>query len=303
MTDRYRSDRSNRSAYAEDRVVQLPDLSDSLWRAISGYRPHRYPRSTGIFALWLFGLFAVFLSPAPVKVTQEKLDRYAQLVTQAQGDPKVRTMTEQRLWEATMYTEEAKVWFWRFRSPHSEIVKQRLAKQYVAQSALDKLNKQRAALMSEAKSQLGLWSDAGVEESKQTFWKSFEAGKVFGRRQTLWDAIVTVIAGQERNAMGMLVKVVFSALVNFTIGMVSSVFVFVFKLPWIVADYKPGWVSGTAFFMVALTGAVSVITAFLGALYGTSAAGIYAAVSLVNANSRLQGPQGGRAAHIQYHTD
>lgn len=54
---------------------------------------------------------------------------------------------------------------------------------------------------------------------------------------------MTVIAGQERNAMGMLVKVVFSALVNFTIGMVSSVFVFVFKLPWIVADYKPGWVS------------------------------------------------------------
>lgn len=86
MTDRYRSDRSNRSAYAEDRVVQLPDLSDSLWRAISGYRPHRYPRSTGIFALWLFGLFAVFLSPAPVKVTQEKLDRYAQLVTQVGND-------------------------------------------------------------------------------------------------------------------------------------------------------------------------------------------------------------------------
>ena len=72
--------------------------------------------------------------------------------------------------------------------------------------------------------------------------KSYEAGKVFGRRQTLWDALVTVIAGQERNAMGMLLKVVFSALVNFTIGMVSSIFVFVFKLPWIVADYKPGWV-------------------------------------------------------------
>ena len=73
--------------------------------------------------------------------------------------------------------------------------------------------------------------------------KSFEAGKVFGRRQTLWDAIVTVIAGQERNAMGLLLKVVFSALVNFTVGMVSSIFVFVFKLPWILADYRPGWVS------------------------------------------------------------
>ena len=72
--------------------------------------------------------------------------------------------------------------------------------------------------------------------------KSFEAGKVFGRRQTLWDAIVTVIAGQERNAMGLLLKVVFSALVNFTVGMVSSIFVFIFKLPWILVDYKAGWV-------------------------------------------------------------
>lgn len=62
------------------------------------------------------------------------------------------------------------VWFWRFRSPHNEVVRQRLAKQYVAQAALDKLNKQRAAVMSEAKSQLGLWSDAGIEESKDTFW-------------------------------------------------------------------------------------------------------------------------------------
>ena len=74
------------------------------------------------------------------------------------------------------------------------------------------------------------------------FRKSFEAGKVFGRRQTFWDAVFAVIAGQERNAMGMLLKVVFSAMINFTAGMVCSIFVFIFKLPWILADYKPGWV-------------------------------------------------------------
>lgn len=303
MSDRQRADDNPRFAHAEGRVVQTPDLSSWLWRAVSDYRPRKYPRATGILALWLFGLFAVFLSPAPVKITPEKLARFDQLVAQAQGDPQVRALTEQKLWEASMYTEEAKVWFWRFRSPHNEIVRERLAKQSVAQAALDKLNKQRAAIMSEAKSQLGLWSDAGIEESKETFWKSFEAGKVFGRRQTLWDAIVTVIAGQERNAMSLLLKVVFSALVNFTVGMVSSIFVFIFKLPWILVDYKAGWISGLAFFMVAITGAISVVTGFLAALYGTSAAGLYAAVSLVNANSRLQGPQGGRGGHIRYHSE
>lgn len=79
MTERY-TDRSNRSGYAEGRVVQLPNLSDLLWRTVSNYRPHRYPKSTGILALWLFGLFAVLLAPAPVKITPEKLDRYNRLV-------------------------------------------------------------------------------------------------------------------------------------------------------------------------------------------------------------------------------
>lgn len=89
MTDRYRSDRSNRSAYAEGRVVQIPNLSDSLWRAVSDYRPHRYPRTTGILALWLFGLFAVLLAPAPVKITPDKLDRYNQLVVKVCRDMQI----------------------------------------------------------------------------------------------------------------------------------------------------------------------------------------------------------------------
>ena len=62
------------------------------------------------------------------------------------------------------------VWFWRFRSPHNEIVKERSKYQAEAQAVVTKLNKQRAAIMSEAKSQLGLWSDAGIEEARASFW-------------------------------------------------------------------------------------------------------------------------------------
>ncbi len=62
------------------------------------------------------------------------------------------------------------VWFWRFRAPHNAIVRDRLAKQSNAQAVVTKLNKQRAAIMSEAKSQLGLWSDAGIEEARGSFW-------------------------------------------------------------------------------------------------------------------------------------
>lgn len=61
-------------------------------------------------------------------------------------------------------------------------------------------------------------------------------------------------------------------------------------------------ISGVAFFMVALTGAISVITAFLGALYGTGAVGIYTLVTLSNPN-RLQGSQQGRGGYVRYRTE
>ena len=65
---------------------------------------------------------------------------------------------------------QLQVWFWRFRSPHNEIVKERMQNQAKAQTVVTNLNKQRAAILSEAKSQLGLWSDAGIEEARDSFW-------------------------------------------------------------------------------------------------------------------------------------
>lgn len=57
--------------------------------------------------------------------------------------------------------------------------------------------------------------------------------------------------------MGMLLKVIFSAMINFTVGMVCSIFVFLFKLPWILMDYKPGMVSHTTSHALAVTTGVS----------------------------------------------
>ena len=34
------------------------------------------------------------------------------------------------------------------------------------------------ALVSQAKAELGLWSELGVDEGRRLFWRSFEAGKV-----------------------------------------------------------------------------------------------------------------------------
>ena len=54
----------------------------------------------------------------------------------------------------------------------------------------DVYNKVSQKKYSDAKAQLGVWSEAGVAEGRKLFWDSFETGKVFGRRQTFWDGLV-----------------------------------------------------------------------------------------------------------------
>ena len=53
------------------------------------------------------------------------------------------------------------------------------------------LDKEAQRKFSDAKAELGLWSDAGIGEGRKLFWNAFERGKVFGRRQTFWDALVS----------------------------------------------------------------------------------------------------------------
>lgn len=62
------------------------------------------------------------------------------------------------------------VWFWRFRAEHRQTVYQRMAVQQERQKVVDAMNRDRDRLVSSAKASLGLWSDAGVGETRRMFW-------------------------------------------------------------------------------------------------------------------------------------
>ena len=62
------------------------------------------------------------------------------------------------------------VWFWRFRAEHRQVVHQRMAVQQERQRVVDAMNRDRDRLVSSAKASLGLWSDAGVGETRRMFW-------------------------------------------------------------------------------------------------------------------------------------
>ena len=70
----------------------------------------------------------------------------------------------------------------------------RKAKSAELQKKFAALERESQQKFSDAKAELGLWSDAGIGEGRQLFWSAFERGKVFGRRQTFWDALVSASA-------------------------------------------------------------------------------------------------------------
>jgi hypothetical protein len=59
-----------------------------------------------------------------------------------------------------------------------------------------------------------------------------------------------------------------------------SVVVFASALPGLIRSYRPGILSGTLFFLVALLGAVSAAAAFIGALAAAGAGAAYGVVSI-----------------------
>ncbi|KAK9839900.1 hypothetical protein WJX74_000074 [Apatococcus lobatus] len=236
----------------------------------------------------------MFLAPPPRTVTPEMQQRFDLAIKEAYAYSPARSNAEQQYFHAHMHTRDAKVWFWWFRQPHRDEVRKRQKHESAAAKVVRGFDQQQKQKISNAKASLGLWSDSGLEESRQLFWQSFNSGKVFAQRQTFWDTVVNIIFARERNAISMVLELLCTAVINFTAGMVISIFAFVAQLPAMLLSYQPSWWSGLGFFVVSLIGACSVIAGFLLALWGSGTAAIYSIVYLANTNGRLEGGRGYR---------
>lgn len=126
--------------------------------------------------------------------------------------------------------------------------------------------------------------------------------QIFGRQQTFWDAMLALLSGQDRNLAGAVIQLICSAVINFTIGMFVSVFVFVFQLPSLLMSYQAGVFSALGFAVVALVGALSVIAGFVTLLWGAGAGAMYTVATLAGPVRIGPGPQQRRYA-MHYHTE
>lgn len=139
--------------------------------AIAAYRPLKHKRVTISIGLWIFGLFVVFLAPPPAATTPEsiaaftaKMDSANQLLLPA------LEKAELRLLEAELDMAQSQVWFWRFREPYKSEVAAKRPQLRAAQAETRALQKQYRKAVAAAKAELGVWSQAGVDEGRALLW-------------------------------------------------------------------------------------------------------------------------------------
>merc|ERR1712146_355880 len=98
--------------------------------------------------------------------------------------------------------------------------------------------------------------------------------------------------------LGTLLRWLGQIMMNFTVGLISALFSFMFSLVSMIWEYKASYLSGILFFAVAMSGASAMVATFVGGMYATAAGGVYMLIQASKENARLEG---GRArAQMRY---
>lgn len=165
--------------------------------------------------------------------------------------------------------------------------------------AWDEIKAEGNARMSDAKSVAGLFSEVGVGEVTDSFWQYFASGKQFAKRQSMWDAMFMGFRsmGRDESMVEYMLKMLMQVLINFSMGLIMALVIFIFGLWKIIQTYQPSPLTALFFFVTATCAAFAFVSTYLFALYGAAAGGVYGMVKMAETNRRIEG--GGGRRNIQ----
>merc|ERR1719502_1812261 len=247
------------------------------------------PKMYGFGVWWIFGLYVLFYASAPYVPTDEEQAKFDSLMAQAQFSEEMREAHMAAV-AAQRHLDEVHVFGWRWRSPYDKLVPPRQRALDAAQAELRLRVQERDAIESEAKAQVGLWSAYGIEQVRATWWKAYQSGKDFAKRMTFWDVMFGVGGGRrDEELLVTMARWLGQIMMNFTVGLISALFSFMFSLVGMIWEYKASYLSGLLFFFVAMSGASAMVATFVGGMYATAAGGIYMAIQGGARHARLEG--------------
>lgn len=166
----------------------------------------------------------------------------------------------------------------------------------------DAIKAEGNARMSDAKSVAGLWSEVGVGEVTDSFWEYFASGKRFAKRQSMWDAMFMGFRsmGRDESMVEYMLKMLMQVLINFSMGLIMALVIFIFGLWGIIKTYQPNPLTGLLFFVTAGCAAFAFVSTYIFALFGAAAGGVYGMVKVAEANGgRIEMGRDGRRRHIR----
>lgn len=146
------------------------------------------------------------------------------------------------------------------------------------------------ALLANAKSKLGVFSEAGVAETRDLFWLRFSQGKGFATRQSKWDALFMGMnaMGRDEKFTSYLLRLIINVLFNFTLGVCGEVIGFIYSLVGLVRSYQASILTGLVFFGFASLAAIAFALSWLIGLYVATAGTVYVGAKLIASNMRLE---------------
>ena len=166
-------------------------------------------------------------------------------------DEEKRSALDEQLFEINYQLQTEKVWFWRFRSPYKDTVPPLLKERKQLQNQIRALDRELKLALAEAKSHIGLWSNQGIQESRDALWSAFRRVYIYierervpcllfgcicisrtmsspisisclwiqgsdaARQRSFWDSIYIVLSDRNENAVLTVVRMVKTSQSNF----------------------------------------------------------------------------------------
>jgi hypothetical protein len=243
----------------------------------------RNPVLTGSY---LFGVVVLLFFSSGIPLSAEKIRNYHRILDTI--DLQAEFDASQRYWNARNAYLATKGWFFSCDST----CQRNKARMQDAEAHLAEVRSTGNARMRDAKRTVGVFSSIAAEEIRDSFWQYFDAGKQFAKRRSMWDLLFmsfrSMRRGRDETMLEFALKVLLQVLVNFSMGLMLALVMFVTGLYTLVRSYSGNPVVTVIAFCAASLAAFAFVTTYLMAVYGAAAASVYGVLKLAETSTRAR---------------
>lgn len=277
--------RSNPTSDAYQQQMQAQEQARDAGAELAAFDPLQFgtnfvkSHKLGV-SLWVLGLLAMSVMPAPVTVTPEMERAFDDGMREASLKYGARQAELEQKVDAAMGNTHARsgTFGGAWNAPDPQLYQRTLSKQQNMEAKLGAVIGARTLMENEARGNVGLWSEYGIATVRTKFWDMINKGTGFAKRQTMYDAFFRVLFSRSDEGIGgFVIKMLANFCMNMTIGMIGALIGFFWTLMGIIQSFNPDAASAMLFYSIAVLGGLSMVSLILGGLFSTVGGVVYVA--------------------------